>query len=55
MARALNELLDDDVLRERLGSAGKARVDTLFNAETMVSRTLDLYDSLMDSLQSKPA
>lgn len=55
LAHAINQLLDDAKLSERLGAAGKVRVDTLFSADTMVSRTLDLYDSLMNSHQRKPA
>ena len=55
LARAINQLLDDDTLRERLGAAGKVRVDALFSADTMVSRTLDLYDCVMNSYQRKPA
>lgn len=43
LARALNELLDDPELRERLGEGGRQRVDPTFRAETMVQEIDAVY------------
>ena len=43
MASAIERLAGDAVLRARLGTAGKALVESEFSAATMAARYLDLY------------
>jgi glycosyltransferase involved in cell wall biosynthesis len=43
LAGAISRLLKDGSLRERMGRAGLARVETLFSAGRMVDETLDVY------------
>lgn len=43
LAGAINRLLDDAELRERLGRAARARVEREFSQEAMVRRILGLY------------
>jgi rhamnosyl/mannosyltransferase len=50
LADAITRLLDDAALRERLGAAGRARVETELSAETMARRTLELYRRVADGL-----
>ena len=45
MAGAINRLLDDSDLRLRYGAAARARVESEFDQEVMVSRMLHLYDA----------
>jgi glycosyltransferase involved in cell wall biosynthesis len=47
MATALNRLLDDPVLREKMGRAARARVVNEFDIAEMAARTLDLYRSVL--------
>jgi glycosyltransferase involved in cell wall biosynthesis len=47
LAKALNELLDDDVLRAGLGKAARLRVEQEFTAERMINRTLHLYNEIL--------
>lgn len=47
MAAAINRLLADDGLRRRMGAAALARAQSEFNVETMASRMLDLYQSIL--------
>jgi rhamnosyl/mannosyltransferase len=49
MAAALNRLLGDSELRSTLGSAGIRRARQEFSLETMVGRTLSLYQSVMSA------
>lgn len=44
LAAALRRVLTDDVLRRRLGAAGKRRADERFSAERYVDDIRDLYD-----------
>jgi glycosyltransferase involved in cell wall biosynthesis len=46
LAHAINRLLADPSLRERMGAAGRARVEKLFSWGAIAQRTVDLYDSL---------
>jgi glycosyltransferase involved in cell wall biosynthesis len=51
LATALNRLLDNDELRRSLGAAGRVRARQEFSLETMSTRTMALYDSVMSHLQ----
>ena len=48
MAAALNRLLDDQHLREKMGRAARARVVNEFDIAEMAARTLDLYRSVLE-------
>lgn len=52
LAKALQRLLDDAELRERLGAAGRARWAELFTAETMADQTVALYRRLLNGKES---
>jgi glycosyltransferase involved in cell wall biosynthesis len=47
MAAALTRLLDDPVLREKMGRAARARVVNEFGIAEMAARTLDLYRGVL--------
>jgi glycosyltransferase involved in cell wall biosynthesis len=47
LAAALNRLLDDPVLRAKMGNAGRARVAEEFDVARMVARTLAVYDDVL--------
>ncbi len=47
LAGALNQLLEDDVLRGGLGKAARLRVEQEFTAERMIARTLALYEEAL--------
>lgn len=47
LAAALNQLLDDRELRARFGAAGRLRVHREFSLETMISRTVAVYEQVM--------
>ncbi len=47
MAAALNRLLDDEALRRKLGDAARVRARQEFSLETMTSRMLALYESVV--------
>jgi rhamnosyl/mannosyltransferase len=47
LAGALNRLLDEDQLRHSLGVAGRKRARQEFSLQTMVNRTMALYDAVM--------
>lgn len=46
LATALNHVLGNRALAERLGNAGRQRVHQDFSVEAMIQKTLDLYASL---------
>lgn len=48
LAAALNHYVDDPALRQRHGSAGRARVEHRFSLPNMVSTYAALYDRLLD-------
>ena len=50
LARAINVLLSDDALRERLGNAARDRVWSLFTAERMATETLRVYETVYESV-----
>ena len=47
LARAIVRVLEDAVLAERLGRAGRARVEQVFGLDRMVERTDALYQELV--------
>ncbi len=47
MAAALNRLLDNPDLRQKMGRAGRDRVINEFGIAKMAARTLDLYRSVL--------
>jgi glycosyltransferase involved in cell wall biosynthesis len=47
LASAIRTLLESPTLREQFAFAGRARVQEEFSAETMVQRTMGLYDKLL--------
>lgn len=47
LASAIIRLLKDKDLRERLGKAGKEKIDSKFSAKTMVRRIEEVYDDLL--------
>jgi rhamnosyl/mannosyltransferase len=61
LAGAVQKLLDDAALRQRMGSAGRARWALHFSTETMCAATLALYRRLLagelpgESVQTGPA
>lgn len=48
LARAIVSLLDNEDLRRLMGEAGRARVEALYSADLMASRTLDLYRQVLN-------
>jgi glycosyltransferase involved in cell wall biosynthesis len=54
LAVALNRLLDDDGLRQSLGQAGVRRARQEFTLDTMLRRTLQLYESVTKHGQHGP-
>lgn len=54
LADALVRLLRDGNLRQRLGQAGRQRVEERFTAERMVEGTLGVYDEVMDESTHRP-
>jgi glycosyltransferase involved in cell wall biosynthesis len=49
MAAAINRLLGDDELRQKLGAAALKRVQNDFSQATMAARTLDLYQEVLST------
>ncbi len=47
LASAMNHLLNDDNLRKKLGCAARERARREFALETMISRTMAVYDSVL--------
>jgi len=43
LSDAINKLLDDPLLRERMGAAGRTRVEQEFSLKVMTRKTLELY------------
>jgi len=46
LAAAINRLLVDAAMRERMGRAGRARVERLFDWAAIARRTVALYEAL---------
>jgi len=47
LARAISRLLSDQELRERMGAAGKQRIQEAFSVERMVDSYSELYESVL--------
>jgi len=47
LARAMNLLLSDTALRQRMGEAGRLRAHREFSPELMIERTLKLYEEVL--------
>lgn len=47
LVRALDELIDDPALRDRLGNEGRRRFAEVFRHEHMTERTRELYEKLL--------
>lgn len=47
LARAIQKLVDDPNLRQRLGQNGRRRVEQQFSWSVVAQRTLDLYESVV--------
>ncbi len=52
MAGAINRLLDDQALRQRLGQAGRQRARQEFSLKTMTNRTLAVYADSFQGIRS---
>lgn len=55
LAGAIGRLLGDDGLRERMGEAGRARVERDFTDHLMVSRIIAVYEDVLGSQFARPA
>jgi len=53
LAQAINTLLEDDALRQRMGDAGKIRAHREFAPGLMVERTMKLYEEVLMERQSR--
>jgi glycosyltransferase involved in cell wall biosynthesis len=49
LARAIRRLLEDDDLREQMGTSALARARSEFSAPVMIERVTALYDDLLNS------
>jgi len=47
LAEAVQELLGDEALRRSLGMRGRKRARTLYRKESMVARTLEVYQAYL--------
>lgn len=47
IASAVTRLLDSPALREQLGTAGRAAVETRFSAESMARRVVEVYEGVL--------
>jgi len=47
IAEAVIKLLEDEKLRERLGNAGKKRIEKEFSEEKMIQKTINLYKKVL--------
>ncbi len=55
LTEAISRLLDDGELRERMGEAGRRKVDPAFRAETMVEEISKVYGELLDRHSARVA
>ena len=49
LARALRRLADDPVLRDRIGAAGRRRLEREFTPERMTEQTVAVYEAALQS------
>ena len=49
LAKAIVTLLEDEPMRERMGEAGRARVEERFSVERMIADTLDAYERVTEN------
>ncbi len=49
LARVINQLLEDEKLRTRMGIEGRKRVEGEFTKEKMARETLKLYEEVLSS------
>lgn len=54
LANALERLIADEPLRQRLGEAGRARVETLFSEQRLLEKHWRLYTTLMENENRAP-
>lgn len=54
LAAAVVRLLGDQGLRARMGAAARARADSTFGAQRLVTDTAELYESLLDRPPARP-
>ncbi len=47
IAEAVKRLMGDEALRQRMGAAGRARVERLFSWEEAVKKIIDVYEEVM--------
>ena len=47
LARKIELLLDDVVLRQKMGSAGRDRIRNFFNIENMMNKYIDIYNNVV--------
>ena len=47
IAEAVKRLMNDDALRQRMGAAGRARVERLFSWDEAVKKILAVYEEVM--------
>jgi rhamnosyl/mannosyltransferase len=53
LSQAINTLLSDEALRQRMGEAGKKRARREFDPKLMIERTAKLYKEVLDERQSR--
>lgn len=53
LASALNRLLDDEALRQRLGAGARARAEALFSKEAMLRNTMAIYEEALGERASE--
>jgi glycosyltransferase involved in cell wall biosynthesis len=51
LARAVNTLLNDEALRQKMGEAGRKRICQEFNLKLMIERTMKLYEEILAERQ----
>ncbi len=54
LAEALDTLARDPFMREKMGDAGRARVERYFTRQMMAERHVALYERVLDYEQSRP-
>ncbi len=52
LARAINDILEDPILRERMGNAARTRANTRFTAQVMAQNMEQVYQSILSARRS---